>query len=189
VVGLSVITTRAVLRRWNDQGPAGLADRRQANGSKPRLSSAQRADLFAALKKRPPDGGLWTGPKVAAYVRDRWGVRVWPQTGWRWPRDLGFTLQVPRPRHPKSAGPAARRRWGKNLRRRLARLRRRRPGKRVEVWAEDEARLGLRPIARRVWSLKGQRPRSGAGPGTTGCTCTPSPGPGPGRRSRFSCRG
>jgi hypothetical protein len=30
----------------------------------------------------------------------------------------------------------------------------------VEVWAEDEARLGLKPIARRVWSLKGHRPRS-----------------------------
>jgi transposase len=29
------------------------------------------------------------------------------------------------------------------------------------VWAEDEARLGLKPIARRVWSLRGRRPRSG----------------------------
>jgi hypothetical protein len=29
------------------------------------------------------------------------------------------------------------------------------------VWAEDEARLGLKPIARRVWGLKGRRPRSG----------------------------
>jgi transposase len=30
----------------------------------------------------------------------------------------------------------------------------------VEVWAEDEARLGLKPITRRIWWLKGQRPRS-----------------------------
>jgi DDE superfamily endonuclease len=49
----------------------------------------------------------------------------------------------------------------KNLRQRLARLRRANPGKAVEVWAEDEARLGLKPIARRVWSPKGHRPRSG----------------------------
>jgi len=28
------------------------------------------------------------------------------------------------------------------------------------VWAEDEARLGLKPIARRVWSLRGHRPTS-----------------------------
>lgn len=33
------------------------------------------------------------------------------------------------------------------------------PGKPVEVWAEDEARLGLKPVARRVWALKGTRPR------------------------------
>jgi transposase len=113
LVGLSVITTRAVLHRWNADGPAGLADRRKANGSKPRLTDARRGELFAALKKRPPDGGLWTGPKVARYVRDRWGVAVAPQTAWRWLRELGFTLQVPRPSHPRSASPAARRWWGK----------------------------------------------------------------------------
>jgi hypothetical protein len=30
----------------------------------------------------------------------------------------------------------------------------------VEVWAQDEARLGLKPIARRVWAVRGSRPRS-----------------------------
>jgi transposase len=112
-VGLSVITVRGLLQRWNDCGPAGLTDRRANNRGRPRLTGGQRAALFAALKKRPPDGGLWNGPKVAAFVRDQWGVAVCPQTGWQWLKDLGFTLQVPRPRHPKAAGPAARRRWGK----------------------------------------------------------------------------
>lgn len=28
------------------------------------------------------------------------------------------------------------------------------------MWAEDEARLGLKPVTRRVWSLRGRRPRS-----------------------------
>ena len=37
-------------------------------------------------------------------------------------------------------------------------LRRDHPGKVVELWAEDEARLGLRPITRRVWAIKGRRP-------------------------------
>jgi hypothetical protein len=41
---------------------------------------------------------------------------------------------------------------------RLSALRRERPDKAVELWAEDEARLGLKPIARRVWALKGRRP-------------------------------
>jgi transposase len=48
----------------------------------------------------------------------------------------------------------------KNLRRRVRRLRAANPGKAVEVWAEDEARLGLKPITRRVWWLRGHRPRS-----------------------------
>ena len=40
----------------------------------------------------------------------------------------------------------------------MAGLRRDHPGKAVELWAEDEARLGLKPIVRRVWSLRDRRP-------------------------------
>jgi transposase len=113
VVGLSAVTVRAVLHRWNGAGPAGLTDERKGNGSEPRLSARRRAALYAALRKRPPDGGLWTGPKVVRYVHDRWGVAVGPVTGWRWLRDLGFTLQVPRPAHPRSADRTKRRGWKK----------------------------------------------------------------------------
>lgn len=47
------------------------------------------------------------------------------------------------------------------MRQRPARSRRTHPGRRVGLWAEDEARLGLKPVARRVWSPKGRRPRRG----------------------------
>lgn len=30
--------------------------------------------------------------------------------------------------------------------------------KKIEIWAQDEARLGLQPILRRIWSPKGKRP-------------------------------
>ena len=113
VVGLSVIAVRDALKRWNACGPDGLTDGRKRNGTQPKLGPDQRAELLAALKRRPPDGGLWSGPKVAAFVRVRWGVEVCPQTGWQWLRDLGFTLQVPRPSHPRAADPVARRRWKK----------------------------------------------------------------------------
>jgi hypothetical protein len=43
----------------------------------------------------------------------------------------------------------------------VRRLRAANPGTAVEVWAEDEARLGLKPITRRVWWLRGHRPTSG----------------------------
>lgn len=113
VVGLSDVTVRHVLHRWNASGPDGLADRRTGNGSEPKLTARRRRALYAALLTRPPDGGVWTGPKVARYAADRWGVTVGPVTGWRWLRDLGFALQVPRPSHPKSADPPTRRAWKK----------------------------------------------------------------------------
>jgi transposase len=90
-----------------------VADRRRDNGADPKLTAGQRDALYAALQKRPPDGGLWAGPKVARYVRDRWRVTVRPETGWRWLVALGFTLPLPRPSHPKSADPQTRRAWKK----------------------------------------------------------------------------
>jgi transposase len=113
LVGLSDVTVRAVLHRWNADGVAGVADGRKGNGSDPKLSPRRRDALYKALQERPPDGGLWSGPKVARYVRDRGGVSIGPVTGWRWLVDLGFTLQVPRPTHPRSADRPTRRAWKK----------------------------------------------------------------------------
>ena len=112
LVGLTPAWVRTILRRWNAEGPDGLAARRPAtNGGKAKLTAGQRAELYDALQQPPPDGGLWTGPKVARFVRGRWGVAVCKQTGWGWMRGLGFTLQVPRPCHPKAATAAERQAW------------------------------------------------------------------------------
>ena len=111
-VGLTPAWARTVLKRWNTEGPGGLADRRPAtNGGHSKLTAEQRAELYAALQGPPADGGLWTGPKVAAYVHGRWGVTVCPQTGWEWLRGLGLSLQVPRPKNPKAATEEEQRAW------------------------------------------------------------------------------
>jgi transposase len=60
-------------------------------------------ELAAALRAPAPDGGLWTAPKVAAWVERRTGRGVHETTAWRAMRRLGFTLQAPRPRHARAA--------------------------------------------------------------------------------------
>src|SRR3954465_12653679 len=64
-------------RRWvgggarpcGGAGPGGLGDRGRGNvGPKPLLGAEGEAALRAALSTPPADGGLWTGPKVAAGV-------------------------------------------------------------------------------------------------------------------------
>jgi transposase len=110
-VGLSDVWVRKLVHRYNAEGPDGLADGRKTNGARPRLTDGQRAELLDALQAEPPDGGLWTGPKVAAFALSRFGVRVSNQTGWEWLRELGFRLKVPRPRHPRAATAEQQRRW------------------------------------------------------------------------------
>jgi transposase len=61
------------------------------------------SELDAALRGEAPDGGLWTAPKVAAWIEARTGRSVHETTAWRAMRQLGFTLQVPRPRHRRAA--------------------------------------------------------------------------------------
>ena len=74
-IGLTPSWVRTILKRWNAHGPAGLIDRRvAANGRKLRLTPAQQAELSAVLMQPPPDGGLWTGPKLAACARRPAGI-------------------------------------------------------------------------------------------------------------------
>src|SRR5512133_1335889 len=58
---------------------------------------------------------------------------------------------LPRPR-PRSG------RRSKKLEQAVAEARAQHPDKPIEVWATDEHRIGLKPILRRVWAPKGQRP-------------------------------
>jgi transposase len=136
-VGLTPSWVRTVLKRWHAEGPAGLIDRRSvSNGGRPRLSDEQRAALFEALQGRPDDGGLWSGPKVAAYVRDRWGVEVCAQTAWEWMTQVGFSLQVPRPKNPGAADAEGRGEW------------KRRPGRPGGGVAPRPPRQGRRALGR-----------------------------------------
>ena len=111
IVGYSSTWVRAIVGRWNQHGPEGLTDRRKDNGPADTLTTDQQVQLFAALQAEAPDGGLWTAPKLVRFVKDRWGIEVVPQTGWRWLRDLGFALKVPRPKHPKAATADQQRVW------------------------------------------------------------------------------
>jgi transposase len=98
--GYSAGRISTIVGRYNAAGAAGVGDRRHANpGATPLLSAEHQDALRAALASAPPDGGLWTGPKVAAWMRECLGRPVAPQRGWDYLRRVGFTPQVPRPGH------------------------------------------------------------------------------------------
>ena len=115
--------------RYNACGPGALGDQRRHNG---RTASLLTPELLAALTerlKRPPeDGGLWSGPKVAAWMARHLGLaQVHPQRGWEALKRLEWSVQAPRPRHPRAATPAQREALKKSWTRRSRGPRRRTP--------------------------------------------------------------
>lgn len=91
---------RAPLQQRRPRGP------RRPPAREPRgkflLDEAQRRELAEALEGPAPDGGLWTGPKVAEWIEQRTGEGTHPQRGWVYLKRLGYSLKSPRPRHHKA---------------------------------------------------------------------------------------
>lgn len=109
-VGLAYEYAKRIVRRYNADGPAALRNRsREKQAPPPRrlLSPAQQEELRVALEGAAPDGGMWSGPKVAHWIAQHTGrTTVAPQRGWDYLQRLGHSPRVPRPRHER-ADPAA----------------------------------------------------------------------------------
>ncbi len=101
---LEVAEVLAFVPRWVEQlaarpnasGPEALGDQRRRNG---RPASLLTPELLAALarrlKKPPEDGGVWSGPKVAAWMARHLGrAAVHPQRGWDALQRLVSTAQT-----------------------------------------------------------------------------------------------
>ena len=122
----------ALAARYNAHGPDALADQRRHNG---RAASVLTPALLEALAERlrtpPAEGGRWTGAKVALWMARQLGVeRVHPQRGWEALKRVRWSIQAPRPRHPRSATPEQRAEFKGGLRRQLPKLRQRTPASR-----------------------------------------------------------
>src|SRR5262249_46863000 len=94
---------RTIVKRWNSEGVQGISDhRRTLPGAPCLLSQEQQAELDQVLAQPPVDGGLWSGPKVAAWMQARLGRPVDARRGWDYLQRLGYSTRVPRPQHEQS---------------------------------------------------------------------------------------
>ena len=107
LAGMDRQTLRDWVIRFNDQGVAGLHDRK-APGRRPYLTDGQMAALKAIILSAPdPDPAVygttrWRMSDLVRLVEEKWGVR-YTETGMLklvWSLDLSH--QQGRPRHPKT---------------------------------------------------------------------------------------
>src|ERR671916_378994 len=96
-----------LLARYNAEGLEALGDLRRRNGTRPSVLKPELLDkLKDHLGEPPPDGGLWSSRKVAAWMAGELGLaEVLPQRGWEALKAIGWSVQKPRPRHPQAATP------------------------------------------------------------------------------------
>ncbi|MDY6806431.1 MAG: helix-turn-helix domain-containing protein [Cyanobacteriota bacterium] len=92
IVGLSYDYAKEIVSRYNKEGPISMKNgskNRQPPPSKPLLDPSQQKELSEALRGPAPDGGNWSGPKVARWIAEKTGRdRVWPQRGWEYLKRL-----------------------------------------------------------------------------------------------------
>jgi transposase len=96
-----------LLARYNSEGPEALGDLRRRNGAS---ATILKPELLMKLRDRlrapPPDGGLWSSRKVSNWMAEELGlISVAPQRGWEALKAIGWSIQKPRPKNPKSATP------------------------------------------------------------------------------------
>jgi transposase len=99
VVGLNYDYAKQILQRYNREGPESVTNqsRKRRESARALLTPEQQADLALALQNPPPDGGSWSGPKVADWIAQQTGQkRIWPQRGWDYLQRLGGSAKAKR---------------------------------------------------------------------------------------------
>ncbi len=123
--GYSAYWIGQLAKRYNEQGPRGMTDRRRTNSRRAPLllSGPQQDELRQALQGPAPEGQLWSGRVVAEWMAARLGRPVRYQVGWAYLIRLGGHPRRPRPRHV-GADPAAQEAFKKSCGRWCGRSRR-----------------------------------------------------------------
>lgn len=162
-IALSLGLSRRICQRWvrrfNEQGLAGLNDQRgRVAGSC--LSAEQEAQMQQRVEAGPlPEDQVCAlrGVDVQRILETEFGVLRSLSTVYGLLQRLGFSWLRPRPRHRKAdaeAQAAFQRQWPQ----RWAEIAAAHPGQRLRVFFQDEARFGQQGTLTRVWARRNTRP-------------------------------
>ena len=162
--GMDRQTLRDWVHRFNRSGPEGLIDN-WTEGPKPRLSEeqlAQFAQIVEGGPDREKDGVVrWRRIDLKRVIAERFGVDFHPRYVGKLLHKLGFSHMSARPRHlaQDEMIVEAFKNFPRALKAHLEGLPEATP---IEIWFEDEARIGQKNGQVRQWARRGTRPRQPA---------------------------
>jgi transposase len=117
IVRVTPATVYKYVSKFNKFGPDCFQDGRARNpGRPPLLDEKGRAELSKMLESAPPEGGRWSGPKVARWIEARVGLpagSLHRARGYEAMVAVGYSYKSSRPRHVESASEQEREAWKK----------------------------------------------------------------------------
>jgi transposase len=159
---------RKTVRGWvvcyNDYGVDGLATR--TSPGRPRLMTPSQAEELLDVVLNGPDldkDGVarWRCADLVKQAIDRLGIRkVHPSTMGKWLHRMRLKKLTARPHHPKR-DVKAQQEFKDNFKEKVEKAL---PAKvkekklKLEIWFQDEARVGQQGMLSRIWALVGSRP-------------------------------
>ena len=155
-------TLRDWVHRYNEFGPEGLNDRPKS-GRKVFLNESQLKVISDWLEKGPDpetDGLVrWRVQDVKNKIQTNFGVKYSMEGTRRLMRRLGFRHVSPRPLHPK-AKPKDQEKFRENFQDIVKdAVGSDKAGRTIEIWFQDEGRIGQKGMLARLWARKNSRPR------------------------------
>jgi transposase len=158
---VGVQTVRDWVLAFNAEGPPGLIDGK-APGNQPLLNAEQREALRRVVEAGPNpavDGVVrWRLVDLAQWVYAEFGISVSKQTLSRMLRGMGYRKLSARPRH-HAQDPAALEAFKKNCAACVEEIAQHEAaGQPIEIWFQDEARIGQKNKITRRWAKRGTRP-------------------------------
>ena len=160
-VGLQII--RDWVLRFNARGPDGLVDGKSP-GAPSKLNADHRRALAEVVEAGPVpavDGVVrWRRKDLARWLLETFAISLDETTVGRELKALGFAKISARPRH-YAQNELAVEAFKKNFPAELAKIRARLPkGVEIELWWQDESRIGQKNKLTRRWARRGTRPRA-----------------------------
>ena len=177
--------------RFNARGPDGLVDGKSPGASK--LNADHRRALAEVVEAGPVpavDGVVrWRRKDLARWLLETFAISLDETTVGRELKALGFAKISARPRH-YAQNELAVEAFKKTFPAELAKIRARLPkGVEIELWWQDEARIGQKNKLTRRWARRGTRPRAPRDQRTNGPISSARSVPRRGKAPGWSCPG
>jgi transposase len=163
LAGMDRQTLRDWVHRFNAEGLEGLSDRPRPG--RPAVLSVEQMKEVEAWVEAGPDlktAGVvrWRRIDLVERIKAEFGMTLDVRTVGRLLRTLNFRRLSVRPQHPES-DEAAQKAFQQDFSQlAAAAIPEQARGKPVEIWWQDEARVGQQGTLTRIWARRGTRPRA-----------------------------